>query len=416
MRHGYDDRTDVLTADGWKPWPLVKGTEIFAAVDPCTGALEYQAATAVFHREVRGPMYRVRSEQIDLLVGVDHPLWVQRFDTRAARRGQQPFAIETSSALLHKRVRYEKTAGWRNGTDTDVLIPSTSRTWTRSDNGAPCRRDYSGKAFPARPFARFLGYFLAEGSINGHQIILAQNRGPVLDAMVGVVHELGLSAYVPASGHGCVRTQCAPLRDYLARLGRAIDKRLPQEVHRWTPEIIQVFIDAMVEGDGTTHGKSGHRVVYTASAELAGGLQTLAVKAGISANIRMDDRTGQLRVMPNGQSFRNLRPSYVVSLVVKRNRPLVNHGRGQPSRYWNDEGYHDGFRQYSGGVHCVAVPHELLVVRRNGKVVVSGAARPADGSRSEQDRLSGGSVTTAVRKSADEYVVEDGPGCEWWKV
>ena len=179
--------------------------------------------TAVSHRRFRGPVYRVRSEQIDLLVGLDHPLWIQRVDTRAARRGEQPFGSEAPGGLLHKRVRYEKTA------------------------------------------------------------------------------------------------------------------------------------------------------------------RVLAIKAGISANVRVDDRVGLVRVMPNGQSFRNLRPTYVVSLVAKRNRPLVNHGRGRTSRYWNEEGYHDGIQEYSGGVHSVAVPCGLLVVRRSGKVVVSGAARPPSGGISARD-------------------------------
>ncbi|WP_149258639.1 LAGLIDADG family homing endonuclease [Actinomadura sp. K4S16] len=318
-------------------------------------------------------MYRVRSEQIDLLVGVEHPLWVQRVDTRAARRGEQSYALETPGALMHKRVRYDKTARWLRGADPEVRVPSTSRVWTRSDNGARCLRTYPGRAFPARAFAAFLGYFISEGSINGNQIILAQNRGPVLDAMVRVLGELGLSAYVPASGHGCVRTQCVQLRDYLAPLGRAVDKQLPREVQDWAPEIIRVLIEAMVEGDGTTHAASGHRVIYTASEELAGGIQVLAVKAGISANIRIDDRIGLLRVMPNGQSFRNIRQTYVVSLVSRRNRPLVNHGRSQSSRYWNKDGYNDGVENYSGGLHGAAVPWGLLLVRRNGKIVVSGA-------------------------------------------
>ncbi|WP_346044654.1 hypothetical protein [Actinomadura chokoriensis] len=107
MADGYDDRTDVLTASGWKPWPLVDGAETFATVDPFSGALRYQAATGIFHREFCGPTYRVRSEQIDLLVGVDQDLWIQRVDTRAARRGEQPFTFEAPGALLHKRVRYE---------------------------------------------------------------------------------------------------------------------------------------------------------------------------------------------------------------------------------------------------------------------------------------------------------------------
>lgn len=137
-----------------------------------------------------------------------------------------------------------------------------------------------GRTFAVQPFARFLGYFLAEGSVNGHQIVMAQNRGPVLDEMVATVRALGLPAYVPTSSHGCVRTQCIVLRDFLAGLGHAATKRLPAVAHEWSPDVIRIFLDAMVEGDGTTHSTSGHRVIYTTSAALADDLQILAVKAG----------------------------------------------------------------------------------------------------------------------------------------
>jgi hypothetical protein len=318
-------------------------------------------------------MYGVRSEQVDLLVTPEQSLWVQRVDTQAARRGEQPYRLEAPAKIVHRRVRYQKTANWLDGADTDVEIPSTSRSWVRSDNGAPCIRHYPGVKFPARPFAEFLGYYLAEGSVNGHQIVLAQNRGAILDKMTEVIRRLGLAVYVPESGKGCVRTQYLALRDFLAVLGHSYDKSLPPVAGTWTPSTIGVLLDAVVEGDGTTHRKNGHRVIYTASSQLAGALQVLAIKAGISANIRLDDRVGLERVMPNGQRFRNLRPCFIVSLVAKRNRPLVNHGRRNPSRYWNADGYHDGYEDYVGGIHSAAVPGALLLVRRNGKPVVSGA-------------------------------------------
>jgi hypothetical protein len=37
----YDDDTEVLTTDGWKPWPKVDGTEVFGTFNPVTGVLEY---------------------------------------------------------------------------------------------------------------------------------------------------------------------------------------------------------------------------------------------------------------------------------------------------------------------------------------------------------------------------------------
>jgi len=368
----YDDDTEVLTSEGWKPWPKVDGREFFGTLNPVSNELEYQRATEVFHADYAGPMYRVRSEQIDLLVTPNHRMWIQRHDTQAARRGEQPFAIETAEKILHKRVTYQKNARWTGCSPDHIWIPETYRTYQRSDRNRPATRTYPSVAFPIEPFARFLGYYLAEGSINGHQIVLAQNRGEILDKMTETIRAMGLLAYVPVTGHGSVRTTCVQLRDLLVRLGHSYNKRIPSMVGEWTPEVIRIFLEAVIEGDGTTHRTFNHRVIYTSSREMADDLQVLAIKAGWSANIRIDDRTGLERIMTNGQRFRNLRPSYIVSIVTRRVTPLVNHNRGDKSRYRTEEGYNDRIEHYDGRIHCVQVPNGLLFVRRNGRPVVSG--------------------------------------------
>ncbi len=368
----YDSDTEVLTDRGWIPWPKIEGDETFATLNPRSGELEYQQATEVYHADYDGPMYRVASEQVDLLVTPNHRMWVRRYDTQAAKRGEQDFGVEFAEDILHKRVQYQKAATWRGHTPERVEIPATTRSFVRKDTGTPGTRHYPGMSLPTEAFARFLGYFIAEGSINGHQIVLAQNRGPILEKMRRTIEEMGLPAYVPETGHGSVRTQSAALRDFLAELGHSHEKYVPEMVHGWEPGTIATFLDAMVEGDGTVHKKNGHRAIYTCSSELADDLQVLAIKAGLSANVRLDDRVGLERVMPSGQRFNNLRPCYVVSLLSKRSHPLVNTGRTRPSRYWNAEGYNDQMEQYSGQIHCVKVPNGLLWVRRNGKPVVSG--------------------------------------------
>ena len=369
----YDDETEVLTTEGWKPWPKVDGSEVFGTLNPVTGELEYQQATEVFHADYKGPMYRVRSEQVDLLVTPNHRMWVQRCDTQAAKRGEQGFAIEPAENILHKRVKYQKCARWLGHSPDRVVIPATHRTYQIHHGSPPSTRHYPAVSFPLEPFARFLGYYLAEGCVNGHNICLAQNRGPILDRMAETIRAMGLSAYLPATGNGAVRTQCLPLRDMLALLGHSYEKRVPAIVGAWAPPAIRIFLEAMIEGDGNVHPTNGHRVIYTASRDMADDLQVLAIKAGWSANIRVDDRTGLERTMPNGQRFRNLRPCYIVSILKRRLTPLVNNNRHVvPDRYKNDDGNNDAMISYEGSVHCVKVPSGLLFVRRNGLPVVSG--------------------------------------------
>jgi thymidylate synthase ThyX len=359
----YDADTEVLTEDGWKKWPDVDGSETFATVDPDSGSLEYQKATEHFVGDYDGDMYRVRSEQVDLLVTPNHRMWVKAHDTQANRRGEEPYRVRLASEIFGKRVAYQKTATWHGQEAGTVEIPGTKRVWQAHDRTTNTTRHYVGSTFPLEEFARFLGHWLAEGSLNGHQICIAQNRGERLEAIAQNIRAMGLSAYEVATGHGVVRTQNIALRDALATCGRrAHEKRIPRYVQDWGPSILRIFLEAYVDGDGSRRSDGNHTVIYTTSSQMADELQVLAIKAGWSANIRIDDRTGLERVMPSGQRFKNARPCYVVSLVKTRTHPLVNHNGAKS----------DSWEPYKGKVYCVKVPNGLLFVRRNGKPVVSG--------------------------------------------
>ena len=371
----YDEDTEVLTDEGWIPWPKIQGDELFGTLNPLTRELEYQHATERFEGPYEGPMYHVHSQQVDLMVTPNHRMWIQRVDTQAAKRGEQPWGIELAKDIMHKRVRYEKGAKWVGEHFEEIHLPSTTRSWIRSDSGKHVTRTYPGVSFPAKPFARLLGWYLAEGCINRHQICIAQNRGPQLEEIAQVIRDLGLMPYIPVTGNGCVRTSCTPLRDFLADLGTVDNKRVPKMVQSWSPELIREFLDAMIAGDGNTHRGNGHQVIYTISREMADDLQILAIKAGYSANIRIDDRVGMERRMKTGQVFRNLNVCYIVSLQHDtRLQPHVNNNRTAPhhNRTLDEDGYQDSMVHYSGRVYCVKVPNGLLFVRRNGKPVVSG--------------------------------------------
>jgi thymidylate synthase ThyX len=359
----YDADTEVLTEDGWKKWPDVDGSETFATVNPDTENLEYQRATEHFAGDYDGEMYRVRSEQVDLLVTPNHRMWVKAHDTQANKRSEEPYRVRLADEIFGRRVAYQNTAIWRGQESGMVEIPGTKRVWQARNRTTNTTRHYVGSEFPLEEFARFLGHWLAEGSLNGHQICIAQNRGEKLKAIASNIRAMGLPAYEVATGHGTIRTQNVALRDSLASCERsAHDKRIPRYVHDWGPSILRVFLEAYADGDGSRRSDCNHTVLYTTSIEMADELQILAIKAGWSANIRVDDRTGLERVLPSGQRFKNARPCYVVSLVKTRTHPLVNHNGAK----------NDSWVPYKGKVYCVKVPNGLLFVRRNGKPVVSG--------------------------------------------
>lgn len=373
----YDGETEVLTADGWKKWPEVQGDELFATVNPSTGGLEYQHATAVTHEAYSGPMYRVASQQVDLFVTPNHRMWVRQADTQAARRNEEQFAVYRAEEILGKRVRYQKGATWdRPATESVTIEPvvrssSTERKFTRT---------YPAVTFPAKAFARLLGYYLAEGYLDDGMIVLYQNEGPILDDMVRCIEALGLKPNVRPNGEGpgrAIRFRCVNLHDLLATLGDSAEKkRVPEFAQDWDRDTIRELLLAVIAGDGSVHAENGHRVIYTTSRQMADDFQILAIKAGWSANIRVDDRTGvEPTPRADGRVFKHNWPCYIVSLLTEsRLEPHVNHNRTRQvaNRWQNDAGDNDQMTDWSGDIHCATVPNGLLLVRRNGKPVVCG--------------------------------------------
>ena len=377
----YSADTEVLTGEGWKSWPMVRGDELFASMTPERN-LVYEPAEECFVGNYEGPMYHVRSQQVDLLVTPNHRMWVQKVDTQAYKRGEESFRLYAAQDILGKRVRYQKGAvRWKGNETRHVLIPGTDRRWQHHLN--PTReviREYDGVRVGSVPFARFLGFYLSEGGLGSDTSIgLSQNPGPVLDEMVSTVREMGFRASVVRSGDfGGRRVQFknVSLYDWLGtNCGRhSLGKRAPRILDAWSPGLIGEFMVAMVKGDGNIHRGNGHQVIYTSSPGLANDLQVLALKLGGAANIRVDNRIGSHTIF-TGQTIRKTRPNYIVSFIRgAKLLPFVNSGRTSPwpNRYLLPDGNHDGFEPYSGKVYCVKVKSGLLYVRRNGKACWAG--------------------------------------------
>lgn len=83
-RHGcYDSETEVLTRDGWKRWPDVKGTEEFLTLNRFTDEMEYQHAERLVRKPVDGPMIQIKMAQVDALVTPDHRMFAARRQHRS---------------------------------------------------------------------------------------------------------------------------------------------------------------------------------------------------------------------------------------------------------------------------------------------------------------------------------------------
>jgi len=353
----YDDQTEVLVRRGWIPWSAATMDDEFATLQPDTNMLEYQRPTRLICYRHSGPMYHVANRGLDLCVTPDHRMWVRRRDTTA-------FEIMTASEVDGREVRYQSgDIGWAGNDPTTITLPGFTRTQ------GP--RTVEPMDIDAGVWATFLGWYISEGSCDyrrgNYRIRITQNPGPVRDRMREVLAKLPVTVNETKAGFTFANQQ---IWNHVEPLGKSWEKRVPDDAKNWSPRLLQLLLDALLEGDGDCNG-----VYYTSSHQLADDVMEIALKAGHSATMGLATSAGSTSTI-KGREVRAVHDQWKINTHRKLLHPGYNpndyrgvHGdridgsRFSPISEWVD---------YDGEVFCAEVPNHLLIVRRNGKPVVSG--------------------------------------------
>jgi thymidylate synthase (FAD) len=340
-RHGcYDDATDVLTRDGWKPWPLVTGEELFAtrSVD---GRLEYQPALRLVRKEHRGHMIGFKGMSVDLLVTPDHRVLAEQITTREARR-DPTFSLRPAHAVLWRPHRHVATASWGGPQGAWLVL--------------------GGEKTPAAPFLRLVGFFIGDGHLSkSNHLSFNLRKAREIRFLERTAHEAGLELKrwgdryaVPVSPE--MRAVFAACYDSLR------EKVLPRGVLEFAPALLEQLYLGLLESDGTRFprpGKAERHSYSTTSRKLADAVQELALKLGRSASVRP-------HLTSEGDGHFGRKPRWRVTIYSSRNsRPALCRTREQAE-------HHMGVDEYNGLIHCVEVPNSTLYVRRNGYAVWCG--------------------------------------------
>lgn len=74
----YDEKTEILTLNGWKYFKDLNDGEIVATLNPKTHVLEYQKIADKISYDYDGKMYRLKNRGVDLLVTPNHNLYVAK--------------------------------------------------------------------------------------------------------------------------------------------------------------------------------------------------------------------------------------------------------------------------------------------------------------------------------------------------
>ncbi len=308
----YSPDTEVLTSSGWVAFPDLKHGDPVAQYDLETAAVSFAAPHAYQQFDYRGEMVNIRAEWCDLLVTPDH-----RQASRFYRTGRALTRPQIRPASEIKRGHRLPAAGLSVGKfHVSEIEARITAAWLADGVWEPRGGKVSWNLKKDRKKRRLRELLAAAG------IRWSEHTPPSTPGWTGFRVEKHDLSFI---------WQLAP------------DKRWPWDAVDWREEARRAALDEIRYWDGDWQGGESFRM-FTADRQSADVISAMAAVTGHHANLRVDRREGK-------------NDSYVINLSPRPWRQLSR----TPDRV-----------PYSGEVFCCTVPTGLLVVRRNGKVTISG--------------------------------------------
>ena len=333
----YDDATEVLTYRGWKLWEEVTEEDQLATLQG--GQLRFEKPSKIVVYDYTGPMIYWHNQTLDICVTPNHQMYVNsQFD---ARKGVENFKFVLAEDCTQAQYALQRTAVWEGRPVSEFSVEGYN--YTRGGK----QDDF---IFNAEAWARFLGFYIAEGWSSDGQVCVAQSHHEKATKAESLIRDLKIP-YSRKENYFVFNNPA--LAQHLKPLGRSWEKWVPQYIKDSPKEIIEAFLQGYALGDGHTFAK-GYRIFYTCNERLAGDVQELLLKIGRIGIVKCRDRRERSNTAPDGHEIIAKRLSYEVLERVEK------------SRSWLDK-RDRAIINYSGKVYCATVSSHTLFVRRNGK-------------------------------------------------
>jgi GTP cyclohydrolase I len=351
----YDGDTEILTPDGWMRFDRLPLGLPVAQVHLATLEMSFAEPDAYVHYRYRGPMHRWLSDTVDLLVTPDHRAVIQSewtFD-----HAQEPSWTVVPASDVPARFYVPQAVQW---SQPDILTVTLA-----------------GQTLDGTDYARFMAAWLSEGCTreSKHDVVISQNVGAYAESIWELLRRLPFEfRRVPQAdrpNHIQFKSSDRYLYNALAPLSKSGTKRVPRIVMQMSAQQIKEFLHWYALGDGHYYLHDPLRVQYVSKAPgMIDDMQELLLRTGT---------TGSLQ-------------TYADSARIETRIHKQQSGRGYKG-YGELQPEHRTTVDFDDEVYCVSVPTGAVLVRRNGKPIVSGNCMTMRGVRKPGSQT----VTSAMR-------------------
>jgi phosphoribosylamine-glycine ligase len=334
----YDDKTEVLTNNGWKYFSQLNENDLVASLE--NNELKFVKPIGYIKRYYKGKMFNIDTPRFSINVTPGHNIYVAHYDKQ--------YKLEPAEKIKHKVNWIKRKVNWI-GEEKEYFILD-----------GYIEKHYHGKGkyyydiehppiIKMDDWLRFFGLWLAEGSTTGVDTVEITNTN--VNYVKQILDILPFKYRIDNNIQFKIHNKQLWL--YLKQFGKAKNKFIPQEIKQLSARQLNILIESMMFGDGTKI-KKGNRLYTTTSKKLADDLQEIIIKAGRLATIY--EKEPKIVWFEKEKRY----------IYGKEKQYLVYEFKEDTDEYCftNDE---IKWIDYEGFVYCVEVPSHIIYVRRNGK-------------------------------------------------
>lgn len=332
----HDEKTEVLTFEGWKRWSEYNGSEAVATVNPITKAIEFEFPIALHRYEYNGPMFYCPHRSLNFCVTPNHRMYSR--PGVSCRRSIGDYRFRIASDLWY---------------ESEFLTTGTTFRGEKISSIKVGNRSYDGE-----DFVSLVALICSDGWVGGTDTNRDRYgfccfRGERLEFVKPFAERLEFRY----SREGCWYAEDSDMADWLRSnlyVGDSYHspfKKIPDIIKNSSPQQIITFLKFF--GDQSDSGKNEE--FYSTSPTQIGDLQEMALRCGMFGAIHK--KAARVTVLENGKEIIGRYPCY--TLVIRKRGTLALREALQSETY-------------KGEVFCASVPNCTLITRREGTVLVSG--------------------------------------------
>lgn len=300
----------ILTQNGWKQLKDVKKGEMILTLNTATNIIELKPILNIIQRDHNGKMYNITGRNINDIVTPEHGFPI--YDRNNKFKGFYTAEDIYNNNVPDMHHSYIPKQGiWKGEYDEFMIIPAIDSEYIKKHiKRKDLKEKYSQDLIiPMEFFAKFMGIYLSEGShskTKSYKVTIHQKKEEVCQEIETMLSAWGIPFTINKSKRGDKAFVINDMRlhKYVSQFGIYYDKFVPYELKKQPKEILQIFYDWFVMGDGRIRGdkrrKSGNLStdVFSTSKRMILDLNEIQLKIGYSGNYHKEDRQND-RIIEN---------------------------------------------------------------------------------------------------------------------